>query len=202
MGKAGGRWHTLSTVMAASISHVIGIDDAPFAREHRGDVLVVGTVFAGPRLEGVLSTRVRRDGRNSTRAIAAMVGGSRFAAHLQAVLLQGIALAGFNVVDLEGLHRALGLPILVVARRAPNLEAIRSALHTRVPGGRRKWALIEKAGPMEGVAGVYVQRAGLSLAEAEALIRRFAVMGKLPEPLRVAHLIAGGVTRGESRGRA
>lgn len=188
--------------MAAHISHVIGIDDGAFAREHRGDVLVVGTVFAGPRLEGVLSTRVRRDGRNSTTAIAAMIGGSRFAAHLQAVLLQGIALAGFNVVDLEALHRALGLPILVVARRAPNLEAIRSALHTRVRGGRRKWALIEQAGPMEGVAGVYVQRAGLSLAEAEALIRRFAVMGKLPEPLRVAHLIAGGVTRGESRGRA
>ena len=202
MGKAGGRWHTLSTVMAASISHVIGIDDAPFAREHRGDVLVVGTVFAGPRLEGVLSTRVRRDGRNSTRAIAAMIGGSRFAAHLQAVLLQGIALAGFNVVDLEGLHRALGLPILVVARRAPNLEAIRSALHTRVPGGRRKWALIEKAGPMEPCAELWVQRAGLSLEQAEQAIRELTIHGKLPEPVRVAHLIAGAYAEGVSRGRA
>jgi len=187
--------------MSARISHVVGIDDAPFLREHRGDVLVVGTVFAGLRLEGVLSARVRRDGRNATSAIAAMVGASRFASHLQAVLLQGIALAGFNVVDLEALHRTLGLPVLVVARRLPDLQAIQAALLGRVRGGARKWALIEQAGPMEPAAGVYVQRAGLSLADAEALIQRFAVHGRVPEPLRAAHLIAGGVTRGESRGR-
>ncbi|EYF04354.1 Hypothetical protein CAP_4618 [Chondromyces apiculatus DSM 436] len=188
--------------MGAGLSHVIGVDDAPFLREHRGDVAIVGAVFAGSRLEGVLSARVRRDGRNATTAIAAMIARSRFATHAQAVMLQGIALAGFNVVDLHGLHAALGLPVVVVARRAPNLDAIREALLTRVRGGRRKWALIEQAGPMEPLAGVFVQRAGVSLPDAEALLRRFALSGKLPEPLRVAHLIAGGVTRGESRGRA
>ena len=187
--------------MGARISHVIGVDDAPFAREHRGDVLVVGTVFAGLRLEGVLSTRVRRDGRNATAALAAMISGCRFAGHAQAVMMQGIALAGFNVVDLKELHRALGLPVLVVTRRAPDMEAIRAALLGRIRGGRRKWALIEQAGPMEPLAGLYAQREGLSLAEAEALIRGLSVNGKLPEPLRLAHLIAGGVTRGDSRGR-
>jgi endonuclease V-like protein UPF0215 family len=55
---------------------------------------------------------------------------------------------------------------------------------------------------MEPAAGVWVQRAGLTLAEAAAAIERLAVHGNLPEPLRVAHLIAGGVGTGESRGRA
>ncbi|MCC6556809.1 MAG: DUF99 family protein [Polyangiaceae bacterium] len=183
-------------------SHVIGVDDAPFPREHRGDVLVVGAVYAGLRLEGVLSARVRRDGRNATGAVAAMISGSRFAAHAQAVLFQGIALAGFNVLDIEALHAALGLPVLVIARRPPDLAAIRAALMTRVRGGRRKWALIERAGPMEPVAGVHVQRAGISLEDAGALITRLAVHGRIPEPLRAAHLIAGGVTVGQSRGRA
>jgi endonuclease V-like protein UPF0215 family len=188
--------------MARRLSHVIGVDDAPFAREHRGDVPIIGAVFAGLRLEGVLSARVRRDGRNATPAVARMIAGSRFAEHLQVVLLQGIALAGFNVVDLEALKEALGIPVLVVARRLPDMEAIRAALLERVPGGRRKWALIERAGPMEPVAGVYVQRAGISPEDAEGLIRRLAVHGKVPEPLRAAHLIAGGITLGESRGRA
>lgn len=188
--------------MSARLSHVIGVDDAPFLREHRGDVLVVGTVFAGLRLEGVLSARVRRDGRNATSALAAMIGGSRFAAHLQAVLLQGIALAGFNVVDLAALHEALRVPVVVVARKEPDLTAIQAALLGRVRGGARKWALIERAGPMEPAAGVYLQRAGISLADAEQLVQGLAVHGRLPEPLRTAHLIAGGVTRGESRGRA
>ncbi|AKT41998.1 DUF99 family protein [Chondromyces crocatus] len=188
--------------MGTRLSHVIGVDDAPFSRDHRGDVAIVGTVFAGSRLEGVLSARVRRDGRNATQAIAAMISSSRFATHAQLVMLQGIALAGFNVVDLQGLHAALALPVLVVARRAPDLEAIREALLTRVPGGARKWTLIEQAGPMEPTAGVFVQRAGLSLTDAEHVVKRLAVHGKLPEPLRMAHLIAGGVTLGESTRRA
>ncbi|WP_437562454.1 DUF99 family protein [Sorangium sp. So ce542] len=186
----------------ARLSHVIGVDDAPFARDHRGDVPVVGAVFAGLRLEGVLSTRARRDGRNATPAIAAMVRGSRFYAQAQVILLQGIAVAGFNVVDIAALRDALALPVVVVARRLPNLDAIRDALLSRVRGGRRKWALIERAGPMEPVGGVYVQRAGISLEDATALLARLSVHGNLPEPLRAAHLIAGGLTTGESRGRA
>ncbi|WP_437717828.1 DUF99 family protein [Sorangium sp. So ce448] len=187
---------------APRFSHVIGVDDAPFARDHRGDVQVVGTVFSGLRLEGVLSTRVRRDGRNATPAIAAMIRGSRFYPQAQVVMLQGIAVAGFNVVDLAALHEALALPVVVVARRLPDLDAIRDALLSRVRGGRRKWALIQRAGPMEPVAGVHVQRAGISLDDASALIARLSVNGRLPEPLRAAHLIAGGLTTGESRGRA
>ncbi len=188
--------------MSARPSHVIGFDDAPFARTHRGDVLVVGAVYAGDRLEGVLSGKVRRDGVNATRVIVDLVAGSRFGAHVQAVLVQGVAFAGFNVIDLHAVHAALGVPVIAVARHAPDLAAIKRALLARVPGGRRKWALIESLGPMEPVAGVYVQRAGISLARTEELIRRMARHGLLPEPLRTAHLVAGGVTTGESRHRA
>src|SRR5262249_45071342 len=100
------RYH--APVARSGFSHVIGVDDAPFAREHRGRVLVVARAYAGLRLEGVLSTHVRRDGADATRALAERFGGSRFAAHTRLVMLQGIALAGFNVVDIHGLHEALG----------------------------------------------------------------------------------------------
>ncbi len=183
-------------------SHLVGFDDAPFAASHRGDVLLVGAVYAGERLEGVLSGRVRRDGVNSTRVLAALVAGSRFRPQLQAVLLQGIAVAGFNVVDLQALQRSLQLPVLTVCRRRPDMAAIQRALLTKVPGGRRKWALIEQAGPVEALAGVYVQRAGISREQAAELIDGCARSGALPEPLRTAHLIAGGIARGESRHRA
>jgi hypothetical protein len=165
-------------------------------------VPIVAAVFSGLRLEGVLRGRVRRDGRNASDAIARLLRGSRFAPQLQLVLLQGIALAGFNVVDVAALHAALGLPVLVVARRAPRLDRIRTALLTRVPGGARKWRLIERLGPMEPVGGVWVQRAGLSLAEAAHALAPLQAHGAIPEPLRTAHLIAGGLARGESRGRA
>jgi len=184
------------------LSNVIGIDDSPFAREHRGDVPIVGAVFAGTRLDGMLVARVRRDGANATANIAGMLLGSRFHDHVQAVLLQGIAVAGFNVVDIHALADALARPVLVVARHAPDLAAMQRALARRVPGGARKWRLIQRAGAMEPLAGVWVQRAGLTLETAAALLRRTTQHGSLPEPLRVAHLLAGALVLGESHGGA
>ncbi len=184
-----------------AIEHVVGFDDAPFAGEIRGDVPVVGTVFCGERLEGVLLGRVRRDGANATRVLAELVAGSKYAAHLQLVFLQGIALAGFNVIDLPRLHATLGIPVITITRHRPDLAAIEDALRRRVPGGVRKWRLIGRAGNMEPLGGVWVQRVGIAAAEAERVIRRFARHGKIPEPLRAAHLIAGALATGQSTGR-
>ncbi|MFN3333733.1 MAG: DUF99 family protein, partial [Caldilinea sp.] len=103
-----------------------------------------------------------RDGRNATTALIEIIARSRFRPHLQAVLLQGVAFAGFNVIDVPALHAALGVPVIVVARRQPDFAAIRRALLHHVRGGARKWALIERLGPMERCAGVYVQRAGIT----------------------------------------
>lgn len=180
--------------------HAIGFDDAPFERAHRGNVPVFGTVYARHTLHAVVRGRVRRDGRNSTAELARMVEASGAHGHLHLILLQGVALAGFNVVDARALSEVTGLPVLVVARRAPNMERIRSALLTRVPGGQRKWQLIASLGPMEPCMGVMVQRIGLSLADAETALRALTVTGRIPEPLRAAHLIARGSTQGHSRG--
>ena len=103
---------------------------------------------------------------------------------------------------MHGLHDALRIPAIAIARSEPDVAAIKRALLRRVAGGRRKWRLIERLGPMEPVAGVYVQRAGISLENTGRLIERFAVHSTLPEPLRTAHIIAGGITLGESRHRA
>lgn len=46
-----------------------------------------------------------------------------------------------------------------------------------------------------------MQRVGLSLVAAGDVTWRFPVYGHLPEPQQVAHLLAGGVGTGESKGR-
>lgn len=185
----------------SKLTHVVGFDDCPFAPAHRGDVPVVGAVYCGTRLEGVVCGKVRRDGANATRELARLATATKFAPQLQLILLQGIALAGFNVVDLQALHRLSGLQVLVVVRHRPRLQRVRSALLNRVRGGRRKWRLIERLGPPEFVAGLYVQRVGLTLAQAAEVINRLAVHSHVPEPLRTAHLLAGAMATGQSRGR-
>ncbi len=206
--------------------NVIGFDDGPFPHHHRGDVLLVGVVCSRTRLDGVVSGKIRRDGSNATAEMVRLVRESPFV-HVRAVMLQGIAVGGFNVVDIQRLSRELGVPVLVVMRRAPDLEAVHRALFSDSPtsrppvrGAAHKWHLIEGAGPIEllgsshralkrsQVTGLrenapklWIQRVGLSLEAARELVHATTLHGNVPEPLRLAHLIAGGITTGKSRGR-
>ncbi|MCC6129341.1 MAG: DUF99 family protein [Acidobacteria bacterium] len=184
-----------------SFSHIAGVDDGPFVKGRRRDVLVVATIFSGSVLTGVLTTTVRQDGRNSTERLVSLFMESKWAPQLQLVMLQGVSLGGFNVVDVTTLALETGLPVLVVSRKQPDFSTIREALTEKVPGGKGKWALVEKLGKMERIGPVFVQRTGLTSEEAAEVIRRTAINGNIPEPLRTAHLIAGGLVTGQSRGR-
>jgi endonuclease V-like protein UPF0215 family len=186
----------------ARLHNVIGFDDGPFPRAPRtGPVLLVGAICARARLDGVVSGQVARDGADATEGMARLLMGSQFREHVRAILLNGIAVAGFNVIDIHGLAAAVERPVLVVARRPPRLDKIEKALRP-LDDGARKWALVQQAGPMEAESGLYLQRAGLSLGEARDLLAATTIHGRLPEPLRLAHIIAGGIVTGRSRGRA
>ena len=71
-------------------------------------------------------------------------------------------------------------------------------------GGWKKAArrVIEKAGAMEKAGRLWVQRAGINMDETVQVMQTSTEHGNIPEPLRTAHMIAGGVVDGESRGRA
>lgn len=184
-------------------SNVAGFDDAPFDRDHRGPVQIVGTIYADLRFDGVLIGKVEKDGFNAATRIIEMIEKSNFQSHIRMIMLQGIALAGFNVVDVFDLHKHLGIPVLVVARRQPDMAAIHRALSgDSIPRGKAKWELIQRLGPMETAGKVLVQRVGLSMEQAMDTIDRFSVCGNIPEPLRTAHLIAGALSTGHSRGRS
>jgi len=181
-------------------SNIIGFDDGPFHKGHPGKVLLVGAVFARERFEGALVGSITRDGDDAGERIAAMIRGSRYREHIQLVMLQGITFGGFNVVDMPWLHRELELPVIAVARKRPDMEAFRMALVHKVAGGTRKWQMVKKLARMASAGKVYYQQEGLPSAQAAATIEQFAIHSHIPEPIRTAHLIAGAVVDGQSRG--
>ena len=187
--------------MASLPSHVVGIDDGAFSRGEGGEVLVVGAVFAGLRLEGVISTAVSQDGDDATDTLVQKLTSCRYQAHLQVIMMQGIALGGFNVVDIHRLSEETGLGVIVLTRKAPNMDAIRHVLHSRVPNGIEKWRLIQAAGPMAPMGALMAQCAGIAPDVAQGVVEASIQQGNLPEPIRVAHLIASGVTLGSSSRR-
>ncbi|MEM4282412.1 MAG: DUF99 family protein [Candidatus Woesearchaeota archaeon] len=190
-----------SPIVVKEEVRTIGIDDGPFDKFKDKNVLIVGTVFRGGlAMDGVLSTRARVDGRNSTKKIAEMINKSKFKAQLRAIFLHGISVGGFNIVDIPRLHKLTGIPVIVAVRDYPNFKRIYSVL--KKIGMEDKIALIEKLPKPKKIGKIYIQAVGIDLEQAVALIKRTCTRSFIPEPLRVAHLIAAGVVKGESRGRA
>lgn len=184
---------------------VLGIDDSPF-KFGQGRVLVVGALVRVPNyLESVMKTDVAIDGMDSTERIIDMVGKSRYKDQIKAILIDGIAVAGFNVIDIQALHSALGIPVLTVTRDRPDLDKIKSALIGHFSDWRERYGLVVRHELREIPTGhkpIFASGLGMEWDEFREIVELSTVRGAVPEPVRMAHLIATAMTRGESRGRS
>lgn len=187
--------------MVKKEARILGIDDSPFDKFRDKDVLVIGTFFrGGSSLDGVLTTTAAVDGSDATTKIIRMVKRSKFFPQLQAIMLNGIAVGGFNVIDIRRLNSATGIPVIVVMRGYPEVGRIKSTL-ARI-GMKAKVKLIEKAGDIRKVGNIHIQFSGCSLEKAKELLKISCTRSHIPEPIRAAHLIAAGIKLGESKGKA
>ena len=177
---------------------VIGIDDGKFISQTIGSALVVGVVFrGGSSIDGVMHTRIIIDGLDANEKLALMINNSPHHKQLRLVMLNGITFGGFNVVDIKKLHLATKLPVLAVTHEKPDLKSIHEALKN-LPKAKERWSMILEAGKIHEIINkdttLYVETAGISFDDAEKIIALTSTRSSLPEPLRVAHIIASGVS--------
>jgi len=184
---------------------ILGIDDSPFPSHTTDKVMLVGTIFrAGNWLDGVLSTYIYGDGTDATEKIAVMVKNSRNLGQLGVIMLDGITFGGFNLVNIRLIFESTGVPVIVIMRRIPNFERIKKALK-RFDDWENRWANVLEAGEVYRVDNpepIYIQIYGIEKEDAEDIVRLSTTRSAIPEPLRVAHIIAAGIVTGESRGSA
>ncbi len=183
------------------LPRVIGFDDGPFGRRPGAAVPLVGVVCGGTRFEGLVWGRVRRDGWNATEAVCRLLAGGKFLPQLHLVLLDGLTFGGFNVVDLPLLATRLGRPCAAVMRRRPDLDAVERALR-HLPRAEERLARLRRAGPIHELGGFTFQAQGAEPAWVAEALARVTDRGRVPEPLRLAHLIGAAVVTGESGRRA
>tara|TARA_Y100000310_G_C20599710_1_gene772367 strand:+ start:861 stop:1424 length:564 start_codon:yes stop_codon:yes gene_type:complete len=180
---------------------VIGVDDSPFNKFKKGKVLIIATIFRGGSfIDGVLSTNVNADGNDSTTKLIAMINRCKFKPQLQCILLDGIAFGGFNIIDIQELNKKTKIPVIVIIRRQPNFKKIFRTLKKLKKESKIK--LIQKAGQVTKVGKIFIQTKGLTLQKAKQILKLTCTRSLIPEPIRVAHLIASGVVTGESKGNA
>lgn len=187
---------------------ILGIDDGPFNKFKDKKCLVVATVFRGGNfMDGLLSTKVSIDGLDSTIKLIKIIKKTKHIGQLQCIMTDGIALAGFNVIDIQKLNKRTKLPIIVIIRRKPDLKKIKRALkRADKKTWKKKFEIIKKAGKVFKVKlkkrNIYFQIAGIKENKAKEIIKISATHAIIPEPIRIAHIIASGLVLGESHGRA
>jgi hypothetical protein len=179
---------------------VLGIDDGIFTPHMKGLVPVVGVVFRGGYwLDGVMHTKVEVDGFDATRKIVSMIINSPHYKQLRVIMLNGITFAGFNVVNVKKLNMKTKLPVIAVTREKPNFAEIREALKN-LPKSTERWKAIFNAGEIFEVPArneaekVYMQISGVLEEDARKILQLTSTRSNIPEALRVAHLIASGIS--------
>lgn len=176
----------------------IGVDDGYFPPRKPGTTkLVMVLLRADNRLEGVLSTDIEVDGTDSTEKIISALKNSSFPEQASFIFLDGINFAGFNITNAEKVSKELSLPVIIVFRKNPDLQRIKRALK-KFENARERIALIDNAGKIFRAKKILFQCHGLSEEHAKKAIEKFTIHSHLPEPVRIAHLIASAVTLGKS----
>jgi endonuclease V-like protein UPF0215 family len=177
---------------------VLGIDDGKHVFRSKTRVPIVGIVFRGGLwLDGVMSTTVLVDGFDATEAVSQMITSSPHYRQLRVIMLNGVTYAGFNIIDIVALNETTKLPVIAITREKPNLDKIRSALGN-LERSEERFNTLLRAGEIVNVKingnKIFMQTAGILCEDAQKIVALTSTRSSIPEPLRVAHLIASGTS--------
>jgi len=179
---------------------VVGVEDGGFSRKLPGcgvqKALFVGVLLRGEWINDFKADMITVDGLDATEKLISMLRHWSF----DAVMLAGVSFAGFNLVDPTIVSEEFNTPVIVISRTKPNNIAVKNALRKHFEDWRVRWIVFEKLGSVYEVVSmpaeppVYVEVIGTELDWASELIRATSVCCRVPEPIRVARLVARGLT--------
>lgn len=140
-------------------------------------------------IDGFVLGRATVFGDDSTDAILEMCSRLR-RPDVSYVLLSGLIISMYNIIEMERIRRSLEVPVVGVTYR--DSKGLSSALVGRFDP--KKICRYRRLGRRErirlGDAEVFVRCAGCTAAEARQLLADLTLQGSVPEPLRVARLLA------------
>ncbi len=180
---------------------VLGVDDAPFEHRRGAKANFSAILCANTRFEGMLWGQLEVDGEDATDALIEAIKPSKFHDQIHAVLIDGLAMGGFNLVDLPRLAEVFERPCVAVMRKMPDMERIERALQN-FDDMERRLGLIAAAGEIHERGPFVFQCVGEAPDVVGAALGQLTDQGHVPEALRLAHLIGSAIKTGSSSNRA
>ncbi len=193
-----------STNNNISTRSIIGIDDGPFKPKRDAKASFAPLVAAwlqGPHLYRLRLGRITVDGLDAAGEALRLLTGSRGIP----VLLSGVTFGGFNLIDPHVIQQRCKAPVIIVVGSRPDNRAVKRALVRYFPDWRKRWEIIKSLGPLRRVQTVrdepplFYENFGCTPLEARQILSSSAYVSRIPEPVRVAGLLASGLFS-ETRG--
>jgi hypothetical protein len=110
------------------------------------------------------------------------------------LLISGIVISLYNIVDVKRISEKIGLPVIgVTYEESPGIE---EAIKHHFPESyESKLAEYSKLGLREKITlhtsyNLYIRNEGCTVLEAAQLLDRMTLQGSIPEPLKIAQLLA------------
>ena len=183
----------------STITSCIGIDDGPFLPRRLGGskAPLVAAQLNGPHLVNARVASISVDGLDATSTSLRML--SSLPVRDSPILLAGATFAGFNIINPRVLQKKFRTPTIVVIGSRPNNSAVKRALVGHFPDWRRRWRMLLSLGPLRQARTVqnenpiFYEAFGCRYDEARRILRGWAFVSRIPEPLRVAGLVARGL---------
>ena len=171
---------------------VLGVSES-FQRDDERSI-AVGVVMRGDmRIDGFGFCEPEVGGTNATEQLIAMY--SRLGREdIRAWVLGGCIISWFNVVDSVELHEATGVPVVCLSYNPS--EGIEKFFREYFPDDwQSRIELMDRGGQRQEVSlktghSVFLTTSGITLDQARKLVNQFTLDGRVPEPIRVARIIA------------
>ncbi len=174
-------------------ARIAAFSSGPIKRGSGAKVLLVGVISKQGQVEGILSGTIITDGEDSTQTILKLIESSRFGDQVKVIALNGVALAGLNVVDLNSV-KSEGYDYTVLTRSKQRPSLLIKALRLNKGKGTRQEKLV-----MEHAKVKQRQTGGFYLRSSTVIPK--GVVPEIFEALRLSHMVSNGISTGESKGR-
>jgi endonuclease V-like protein UPF0215 family len=175
---------------------IVGVEDGSFQKGTSRRTILAVVLFKGLEIEKIKITKIAVDGLDATDKLAEALSAWKFAI----VMLAGVSFAGFNLIDPTAINKKFEKPVVIVTRTKPDNKTVHQALQRHFKDWRMRWKVFEKLGPFHRVVAladeppVYVEAIGADVKWTRNLIQSLSVCCRVPEPIRVARLIARGLS--------
>jgi endonuclease V-like protein UPF0215 family len=176
----------------------IGFDDASFSLKSnsRKTTELIGVICQGTRMVNIVKKTINIDGDDSTEALIELININK--KHVQFVLTDTITFAGFNIYDISEVYERTEKPIIAVTDREIDLDSVKRALIKKFAKTyKNKFKKIINAGNLYeteiktagGLSTIFFHYRGIEIKHVELLLSRICIDSKLPECVRLAHII-------------